>query len=69
MDTFLLSRDVEGFLRLHDIVDTGINSKKALQNSQDFFNELRQQSGCSLSQLSRMISFTFGQNWVGISPT
>ena len=69
VDTFLLSGDVEGFLRLHGIVDTGITSKKALRNSQDFFNDLREQSGRSLSELSRMISFTFGQNWVGVNPS
>jgi 3-methyladenine DNA glycosylase Tag len=69
VDSFLLSRDVEGFLRLHGIVDSGINSKRARQNSQDFFNEMREQSGRSLSELSRMISFTFGQNRAGINPT
>jgi 3-methyladenine DNA glycosylase Tag len=67
VDTFLLTRDVEGFLRLHGIVDTGINSKKALQGSQHFFNELREQSGRSLSQLSCLVSFTFGQNRVGVN--
>ena len=67
VDSFLLTQDVEGFLRLHGIIDTGINSKKALQNSQDFFNDLRQQSGRSLSELSRMISYTIGQNRVGLA--
>jgi 3-methyladenine DNA glycosylase Tag len=69
VDTFLLSGDVEGFLRLHGIVDTGITSQRARHNAQEYFNELREQSGCSLSQLSRMISFTFGQNRVGINPS
>ncbi len=66
VDTFLMSRDVEGFLRLHGIVDTGITSKSALNNTQAFFNGLKKESGYSLSQLSRMISFTFGENWVGL---
>lgn len=66
VDTFLLSQDVEGFLRLHGIVDSGITSKKALQSSQNFFNELQQQSGQSLAQLSRLVSYSFGQNWVGV---
>jgi 3-methyladenine DNA glycosylase Tag len=66
VDTFLLSQDVEGFLRLSGVIDTGITSKKALQASQDFFNDLQQQSGQSLAQLSRLISYSFGQNWVGV---
>ena len=57
---------MEGFLRLHGVVDTGITSKKALQSTQDFFNDLQQQSGQSLAQLSRLISYSFGQNWVGV---
>ena len=67
VDTFLLTRDVEGFLRLHGIIDTGIGSKKALQSAQIFFNDLRQQSGRDLGELSRLISFTFGHNRVGIT--
>ena len=66
VDSFLLSRDVEGFLRLHNIIDSGVSSKRALQASQDFFNELQQQSGRSLAELSRLVSFNFGDNWVGI---
>lgn len=69
VDTFLLTRDVEDFLRLHGIIDTGIGSKKALQSAQSFFNDLQQQSGRSLGELSRMISFTFGRNRVGITTT
>ena len=67
VDTFLLTRDVEGFLRLHDIVDSGINSKRALQNSQAFFNDMREQSGRSLSDLSRLVSFSFGENRAGVN--
>jgi 3-methyladenine DNA glycosylase Tag len=66
VDTFLLTRDVEGFLRLHGIIDTGVGSKKALQSAQSFFNDLRQQSGRSLGELSGMVSFTFGHNRVGV---
>ncbi len=67
VDTFLLTRDVEGFLRLHGIVDSGIGSKKALAAAQAFFNELKTQSGRSLAELSSLVSFNFGENRVGIS--
>ena len=69
VDTFLLTADVEGFLRNHGIVDSGITSQRALRAAQDFFNGLRDQSGRSLSELSRIVSFGYGQNRVGIQGT
>jgi 3-methyladenine DNA glycosylase Tag len=66
VDTFLLTRDVEGFLRNHGIVDTGIGSRKALESSQAFFNEMRDQSGRSLSQLSRIVAMCHGENRLGM---
>lgn len=66
VDTFLLTRDVEGFLRLHEIVEGGIGSKRSLNAAQYFFNELQQASGRSFSELSRIVSFTFGDNRVGM---
>jgi 3-methyladenine DNA glycosylase Tag len=66
VDTFLLSRDVEGFLRAHGIVDSGIGSKRALLSAQEFFNQLREESGRSLTELSQLVSFSVGKNWVGI---
>jgi len=68
VDTFLLTRDVEEFLRLHGIVDSGIGSKKALAAAQDFFNEMRAQSGRGLAEISRIVSFTCGRNRVGVGP-
>lgn len=62
VDTFLLTQDVEGFLRLHGIVDSGITSRRALEAAQAYFNDLRENSGYSLAQLSRLISFNFGEN-------
>jgi 3-methyladenine DNA glycosylase Tag len=66
VDTFLLSRDVEGFLRHHHVVDAGISSKRALAQCQSYFNELHGESGRSLTQLSQLISYNFGENFVGI---
>lgn len=61
-DTFLLTSDVEGFLRNNGIVDSGSGSLRALNATQAFFNELRAQSGRSLSELSRIVSLSYGQN-------
>jgi len=65
-DTFLLSGDVAGFLREHEVINTGIGSKSALNNSQRFFNDLQQESGRSLMELSRIISYSHGENWAGV---
>jgi 3-methyladenine DNA glycosylase Tag len=64
VDTFLLTQDVEGFLRSHGIVDSGITSQRALKAAQAYFNDLREQSGKSLAELSRLVSFCHGQNRV-----
>ncbi len=65
-DTFLLTRDVEGYLRAHGIIEGGLSSQRALRATQHFFNGLREESGRSLCELSRLVSFNFGENRVGI---
>ncbi|WP_372762074.1 DNA-3-methyladenine glycosylase I [Pseudoalteromonas sp.] len=67
-DTFLLSRDVESYLRAHKIIDGGLHTKKSLTAAQAFFNQLQQQSGLSMQELSLIIAYSVGDNRVGISP-
>jgi len=62
VDTFLLSADVEGFLREHGVIDSGAGSQKALNAAQHFFNDLQQESGRSFVELSRLVSISFGEN-------
>ena len=64
VDTFLFTQDVEGFLRSHGIVDGGRNSQRALTAAQAYFNDRRAQSGKSLAELCRIISFCHEQKWV-----
>ena len=66
-DTFLLSRDVEAFLREREIIEGGLTSKRSLTSIQNFFNELQQQSNRSLCELSRMIAFCVGDNRVVVN--
>lgn len=66
-DTFLLSRDVESYLRGHKIIDGGLQTKKSLTSAQYFFNELQQQSGLSLQELSLLVAYGVGDNRVGIA--
>jgi len=63
-DTFILSSDVEAYLRAQQIIDGGLQSKKSLTAIQTFFNKLQNESGYSLTQLSRMIAFASGDNYV-----
>ena len=67
VDTFLLTRDVEGFLRQHGIVEGGAGSRRSLAAAQAYFNGLHEQSGRSLSALSRIVAFSCGDNRVGVS--
>ncbi len=63
-DTFILSSDVEAYLRAKNIIDGGLQSKKSLTAIQAFFNKLQHESGYSLTQLSRLIAFASGDNYV-----
>jgi 3-methyladenine DNA glycosylase Tag len=63
-DTFLLSRDVESYLRAHKIIEGGLQSKRSLTAIQAFFNDLREQSGLSLQEISQTISYSVGDNRV-----
>ena len=65
-DTFILSSDVEAYLRTQKIIDGGLQSKKSLTAIQTYFNKLQQESGYSLTQLSRLIAFASGDNYVHV---
>jgi len=65
-DTFILSSDVEGYLRTQKIIDGGLQSKKSLNAIQNYFNQLQLESGYTLTQLSRLIAFASGDNYVQV---
>ena len=66
-DTFILSSDVEAYLRAQQIIDGGLQSKKSLTAIQAHFNKLKTESGYSLTQLSRLIAFSCGDNYVQVA--
>lgn len=55
-DGFILSRDVVGRLVAEGVIDKAPTSKKAMAAVQAAFNEWRAQSGCSLTQISRVLA-------------
>ncbi|PKG81327.1 3-methyladenine DNA glycosylase [Colwellia sp. 75C3] len=66
-DTFILSSDVEAYLRAQQVIDGGLQSKKSLTAIQAHFNKLQSESGYSLTQLSRLIAFSCGDNYVQVA--
>jgi len=65
-DTFILSQDVEGYLRSSGLVEGGLTSQKNLKAIQQQFNLWREQSGRSLQEISKVVSMSVGDNHVGL---
>jgi 3-methyladenine DNA glycosylase Tag len=61
-DTFLLSRDVEKYLLENEVYEGGSSSKRSRKQIQNFFNELQQESGMTLMQLSQLVAYSTGDN-------
>lgn len=57
-DTFILSRDVEGYLRNREIISTGRDTQSAWRAAQEAFNHWQQESQRPLSQISQVIAFS-----------
>lgn len=62
-DTFLLTNDVVGYFTKRNIISGSAQSKRSLTAIQQSFNELQQQSGLSLQELSMIISKSVGDNY------
>ena len=65
-DTFLLSRDVEAYFRAHDLISGGLQTKASLNTIQTAFNRWQQESGLSLTQLSRLVAYATGDNYIQV---
>ncbi len=63
-DTFLLTNDVQSYLKANKVVDAGFTSQTALRQAQAAFNHWQQESGLSQAQISRIISLGVGDNRV-----
>ncbi len=65
-DTFILSKDVEAYFRSHKLIEGGLSSKRNLAIIQNAFNAWQQQSDFSLQEISQIIAYGNGDNYVGI---
>jgi 3-methyladenine DNA glycosylase Tag len=63
-DTFLLTNDIVGYFTKRNIISGSAQSKRSLTAIQQCFNELQQQSGLSLQELSMIISKSVGDNYI-----
>lgn len=57
-DTFLLTKDVEGYLRHHHIITTGRDTQSALNAAQQAFNHWHQQSSRSYCEISQCLALS-----------
>ncbi|MCF2949205.1 DNA-3-methyladenine glycosylase I [Paraglaciecola aquimarina] len=62
-DTFLLSNDVVAYFTQWDIISGSAQSKRSLNAIQASFNELQQQSGRTLQEISMILSRSVGDNY------
>ncbi|MGJ8679231.1 DNA-3-methyladenine glycosylase I [Paraglaciecola sp.] len=63
-DTFLLSNDIVGYFTQRDIISGSAQSKRSLTAIQNSFNQLQQESGRSLQELSMILSRSVGDNYL-----
>ena len=66
VDTFLVSGDNEAYFRGYKLIDGGISSKKTQSTIQQCFNQWHQETQLDYITLSRVLSFSVGDNWAGL---
>ncbi|WP_018984701.1 DNA-3-methyladenine glycosylase I [Salinimonas chungwhensis] len=62
VDTFIMSQDNEDYLRKHEVIDGTLQSQKSLRAMNAQFFQWHEQSGLSLSELSQILSYSWGSN-------
>ncbi len=64
VDTFILSSDVEWYLRSCGIIDSGRDTKRSHNAANQAFIQWKVESGRSLSEISQIIAYSCGDNRV-----
>ena len=64
VDTFIISSDVEAYFRANDVISGGVQSKTSLTAIQNAFAHWQKETNFSLSQLSRIVAFSCGDNHI-----
>jgi 3-methyladenine DNA glycosylase Tag len=63
-DTFLISRDIEGYFMARGIIEGSSRSKRSLNAIQGMFNMWQKESGRSLQEISQIVSMSVGDNHI-----
>ncbi|MFD2179305.1 DNA-3-methyladenine glycosylase I [Veronia pacifica] len=63
-DTFVITNDIDSYLRAYKIIDGSADTQKSLKAAQSVFNTWHQQSGRPLCQISQIIALSMGDNRV-----
>ena len=66
VDTFILSQDNEAYFRAYKLIEGGISAKKNQQIIQACFNQWHRETQLDYTSLSRILSYSVGDNVVGI---
>lgn len=64
VDTFILSKDVEAYLRSYQVIEGGRDTKRSLDSVNQAFAHWQKESGRSLTHISQVIAFSGGDNRV-----
>ena len=64
VDTFILSGDVESYLRSYKIIEGGRDTKRSLETASKAFAHWQQESGRTLTHISQIIAYGTGDNRV-----
>ncbi|MGF1910931.1 DNA-3-methyladenine glycosylase I [Vibrio kasasachensis] len=64
VDTFILSSDVEAYLRSYQIIEGGRDTKRSLAQCNQAFAHWQRESGRSLTHISQIIAFSCGDNHI-----
>jgi 3-methyladenine DNA glycosylase Tag len=63
-DTFILSNDVQSYLKAKKVLDASFTSKTGLLQTQTAFNAWQAESGLTLAEISQIIALGVGDNRV-----
>lgn len=66
VNTFIVSQDNEAYFRAYKLIDGGVSTKKSQTAMQACFNHWQQETGYDYTTLSRILSYSVGDNFVGI---
>jgi len=61
-DTFLLTRDIVAYLMGQGVIERQPNSQRDLRIVQTIFNDWQQQSTLSMTEISKVLAYSFGEN-------